>query len=160
MGRFSKGVYRLLCLACAVVVSVSATSLIGCGEDEAGTGDENGGEMTSGDVASLRIVGQSGLAADPTGTGEVPKEVAVGTPVVVAILPLDKSGTPITAQDALTDVYANVKWTSSDESIAAISSAGGTGLGGAALIATKKPGKVTITATYKSLSAKVDITVK
>jgi hypothetical protein len=155
----TRWVYGLLGVVSAMVLAMSLTTgLVGCGEDTDG-GDLNGdGNTELGDVAKIVLVGQAGLDAQSDGTGEVPKEVPAGTLVVIAAVLYDKAGNPITGESAA-EHYAHVTWKSSDPTVATVTTTPG-GTGGGALVSTLKAGHVTITATYESLSASAEITVK
>jgi hypothetical protein len=145
--------YGLVCALSSIVLAVSVGSFAaGCGEDEEGAanGDGNG---ANGDVHAIQIVGQAGLV--PGSTGEVPKEVSVGTPVVLAAVALDDKNNPLPA-DKAGDFYTNIRWESSDASVATVTSQGSA----AALVTPLKPGQVTITASYKQVKGSVTITVK
>lgn len=162
---FVKQSLRLLsALSIALVVAFSSAAIVGCSSDDADEilddldGDgKTDGTTTAGDVAKLVIVGQGGVAILPNGLAELPKDVAVGTPVVLALVAYDKSNNVITG-DALVSVYSGVTWKSSDESIASITV--NPAIAGAVILTTKKAGKVKITATYKGISASADLTVK
>lgn len=145
-----------------VVCLLAAIALLGCGGEEethnhSTNGDHGNGTGTAGEVAKLVIVGQAGVAILPEGVVELPKEVTVGTPVVLGIVAYDKAGKVITG-DELVAVYSGVSWKSSDESVASILFNPATA--GAVLLTTKKPGKVKITASYKGISATVELVVK
>ena len=162
MATKSRFFLSLLCVV--TVLAFASSSIIGCSTDDAeevlddlnGDGDTNG-NATAGDAAKLVIVGQGGVAILPNGLAEVPNEVAVGTPVVLAVVAYDKSDNIITGE-ALVSIYTDMKWASSDESIASV--AFNPALAGAIILTTKKAGEVKITATYKGLSASADLTVK
>jgi hypothetical protein len=155
----------LLSLLCGVtVIAFVSNSVIGCSSDDAeealdnlnGNGNTNG-TTTAGDVAKLVLVGQGGVAILPNGLAELPKEVAVGTPVVLAVVAYDKSNNVITG-DALVPIYSGTTWKSSDEAVASITV--NPAMAGAVILTTKKAGKVKITATYKGISASAELTVK
>lgn len=146
------------------ICSLVAMALLSCGGDAEEEltknltgGDQEDGTESAGEVAKLVIVGQAGAAILPEGVVELPKEVIVGTPVVLGIVAYDEEGKIITGDD-LVAVYSGISWKSSDESVASILFNPATT--GAVLLTTKKPGRVTITASYKGISATVELTVK
>jgi len=151
-------------LGVGIVLVLAWVLFPGCGSDEVDNALDglNGNSQTSGtthagDVAKLVIVGQGGVAVLPNGVADLPKEVAVGTPVVLAVIAYDKNNNVITG-DALAEIYSGVTWKLSDESVASIVM--NPAVAGAVILTTKKPGKVKITATYKGISASAELTVK